>query len=470
LRGPGSEIVVEGRTKEFVVLKKRRTPIVDLDHMNADDGPSPGAFYCWVLLVGWPVHDVLTGQSRPAWLATLALVTCAVLYIASIRTTFDGRLRWRVPLVVLGAFTAVVTAATLGFHGGWYSLWPLLGIAYGVALGQRVTRQDEFYLVLTVLGLPSLGVLVGWIGGASGGGIFGTWYGTATSCVVTAIILRQFAVIRALRETREELARNAVTEERLRFARDLHDLLGHTLSLMVVKAQAVRRLAQRDPAVAAEQAGDIEDVGRRALREVREAVTGYRGRGLTAEIDGARTALADAGIDVVIRQEGPPLPPEPDALLGWVVREGTTNVIRHSRARHAEIDVRHRAGQVVAEIRDDGAGGDSGDGVDGDPGDGEVAAGHGLSGLRERLAAAGGTLEAGPRRGGGFRLAVTLAVAGVAPEPTVGRMGESSDAAGATGESANAAGAVGTGEPSDAGGAVGTGEPSDAARAAETRR
>ena len=148
------------------------------------------------------------------------------------------------------------------------------------------------------------------------------------------MFMRLLAAIAELRETREELARTAVSEERLRFSRDLHDLLGHTLSVMVVKAEAVRRLARVTASAPPNRPPTSSRSAATALQQVRLAVTGYRGRGLDAEIDGARTALADAGIEAVIRRDTRvAASPETDALLGWAVREGVTNVIRHSGAR-----------------------------------------------------------------------------------------------------------------------------------------
>jgi two-component system sensor histidine kinase DesK len=168
---------------------------------------------------------------------------------------------------------------------------------------------------------------------------------------------------------------------------------------MVVKAQAVRRLAERDPRAAAARAADIEEVGRQALTEVRRAITGYRGRGVAAELGTARTSLGDAGFTVAIRQDGTDLPPEADALFGWVIREGVTNVIKHSGGHRCEIDVRNTDGEAVVEIADDGGAGGSG---------GLPSGGHGLAGLAERIVAAGGTLEAGPRADGGFRLVAVV--------------------------------------------------------------
>ena len=128
------------------------------------------------------------------------------------------------------------------------------------------------------------------------------------------------------------MARSAVEKERLRFSRDLHDLLGHTLSVIVVKSEAARRLAPRDMDAAIVQITDIESVGRQALTEIREAVTGYREGSLATELDRAAIGLTAAGIEPVVRQSGPPLEPQTEALLGWVVREAVTNAVRHSGA------------------------------------------------------------------------------------------------------------------------------------------
>jgi two-component system, NarL family, sensor histidine kinase DesK len=205
-------------------------------------------------------------------------------------------------------------------------------------------------------------------------------------------------LIGELRATREALATVAVSEERLRFARDLHDLLGHTLSLIVVKAEAVRRLAERDPAAAALHAGDIEAVGRRALVEVREAVTGYRDADLRAEVDRARHTLLAAGIAVTVQDDGGPLPPQVAASLSWVVREAVTNVVRHSQAQRCDIVITSSAGHSTVEVRDDG--------VATHP----PVYGNGLRGLAERLTRDGGTLLARPV-GDGFALAATVPTA-----------------------------------------------------------
>src|SRR5512133_2472066 len=204
---------------------------------------------------------------------------------------------------------------------------------------------------------------------------------------------------RELVEARAEVARLAVADERERFARDLHDLLGHSLSVIALKAQLARKRLPHDPETAAADLADIETVTRDALREVRQTVSGYHRPALDAELEGARTALGAAGIDATIDRPQVALPPDVEAVLAWTVREAATNVIRHSGARHSAIRLVPALGEVL----------DDGDGVLG-----AVAtngAGHGLAGLEARVRKAGGRLEAGPRDDGpGFRVRAVVPI------------------------------------------------------------
>jgi energy-coupling factor transporter ATP-binding protein EcfA2 len=161
-----------------------------------------------------------------------------------------------------------------------------------------------------------------------------------------------------------------------------------------------RPLPVRDLDGALAQITDIEAVGRQALTEIREAVTGYREGTLATELDRARSALTAAGIEPVVRQSGPPPEPETAALLGWVVREAVTNAVRHSGASHCEITVTGTPDRARATITDD------------DPGTpaASTGSGTGLKGLTERLTAAGGYLEAGRSARGGFRVSAELPV------------------------------------------------------------
>jgi len=208
--------------------------------------------------------------------------------------------------------------------------------------------------------------------------------------------------LRELQRAREELARQAVTEERLRMARDLHDLLGHTLSLITLKSEIAGRLLGKNPPAAMEQVHEVERVARQALREVREAVSGYRQRTLRGELDGGRQILEAAGIECTIEYKPQSFPPSTDMVLAWVVREGVTNVIRHSHAQHCLIRITSTDGYIGVEISNDG-----------DPRKetSTVEWGSGLSGLAERIANEGGKLEVGRQptsNGPGFQLRVEI--------------------------------------------------------------
>ena len=207
----------------------------------------------------------------------------------------------------------------------------------------------------------------------------------------------------ALREARAELAEMAVAEERLRFARDLHDLLGHDLSLIALKAELAGKLL---PAGADQAAGEVEEIReltRTALRQVRLAVDGYRQPTLPSELAGAKVALEAAGIELRVDGVDGALDPDVESVLAWAVREGATNAIRHSGARHAAITVRAGADTTELEIADDGNGAPPREG-----------AGHGLTGLRERAQSLGGTVEAGAGPAGGFRVTVRVPRSGPA--------------------------------------------------------
>ncbi|MGW5688806.1 sensor histidine kinase [Nonomuraea sp. NPDC003754] len=212
-------------------------------------------------------------------------------------------------------------------------------------------------------------------------------------------------LIEELRETRRELARMAVVEERNRIARDLHDLVGHSLSVVAVKTELARRLVPLDAGRADAELADVDSVVRRALAEVRQAVTNYKQPTLAAEISGAVSAARSAGIECTVSvPDSWDLPVPVEGLLAWAVREAVTNVLRHSRARTCAITLTLEPRRAAVEVRDDGAGP-----TRTAPGDGgRPAAGNGLAGLSERAAALDGELSVGRRPEGGFRLRVAV--------------------------------------------------------------
>ncbi|MEV7418865.1 sensor histidine kinase [Streptomyces sp. NPDC089919] len=358
-------------------------------------GPPNGfALLPWLLMGMGAVSNLFQGDTPNPWIGGIGVLVFNSLYVSVVFRAFDARSRQsagtRWSLVALGAVTC---ALAVGYGGSWLLFFPLLALATGSVVRGRALGP--------VIG--GLSVLAGavsiWKQGWDGIGI---GYGTFVSGMVTAAILALSETVRELRETRQELARTAVERERLRFSRDLHDLLGHTLSVIVVKSEAARRLAPRDLDAALAQVGDIESVGRQALTEIREAVTGYREGSLGTELERARDLLAAAGIEAVVRRSGPPLPSQAEALLGWVVRESVTNAVRHSRARQCEITVDGTAERARLVITDDGVG--VGSAAD------DHVPGSGLAGLTERLAAFGGTLTSGPVATGGFRVTAEVPV------------------------------------------------------------
>ncbi len=270
------------------------------------------------------------------------------------------------------------------------SEWLVLFFHVNVAAGMLLPTRDAY---VTIAGLALVTFTLGVVSGMA-------WLALPTVAIglwATAFV-RQLAAVAELRSAREELARLAVNEERLRFARDLHDLLGHSLSLITLKSELAGRLLSTAPEKARTEVKDIEEVARQALREVREAVSGYRSPTLDEELAGAVEMLGAAGIDCRIENEANVLPGAIDGVFAWAVREGTTNVIRHSRAKSCRIFLARKDGEVYAEITDDGLGKTN-----------EVNPGSGLSGLAERVAGFGdGQLEAGPLQEGGFRLCIRL--------------------------------------------------------------
>lgn len=375
----------------------------------------------WLLLGMGAFSNLFQGEAANPWIGALGLLTFNSLYVYVAFRAFHKETRdavsTRVALVLMGLVTC---GLALGYGGNWLLFFPLLGLATGAVV--RLPHLRWVGAVVTVVAGAASVFSDGW------GGL-DTAYATWISTMVTAAILSLSEAVRQLREAREELARRAVEEERLRFSRDLHDLLGHTLSVIVVKSEAARRLAPRDLDAALVQVCDIESVGRQALTEIREAVTGYREGSLSTDLDRAVSALRAAGIEPVIERSGHPLTAQTEALLGWVVREAVTNAVRHSGAERCEISVRGSAERVRLRVWDDGRGAAAawpGMGPGMSPGMVEGAAsedagtvrvpvigGTGLKGLAGRLAAAGGWLEAGPGPRGGFVVRAELPVESV---------------------------------------------------------
>jgi two-component system sensor histidine kinase DesK len=298
-------------------------------------------------------------------------------------------------LRVLGLAALVTGLCVLAGGNDWSGLWCFVGAATGL----RVDRRLAIPLIIAQ-GLAA--ALVAGLANDDGTAAFSLFIVTFGVGMLTGGFRRLRVVNRQLGAARDEIGRLAVADERLRFARDLHDLLGHSLSVIALKSELANRLIDEHPEQAATHMRDIEAVTRRALSEVREAVAGYARPLLAAELAGARETLAAAGIEV---DAGPPpaveLPPDAEAVLAWAVREGTTNVLRHAGdARRVRIRVDVDGSDAALELVDDGNIINNAD-----------ASGTGLAGLAERVARVRGRMDAAPvpaPDGGGFRLAVTV--------------------------------------------------------------
>ena len=332
-----------------------------------------GLLTAFISLYIWLLFQVIPPRLSSATLgAKWALGTLALL-ATTVNIAFPDDLHWG----LLFFYLAVAAGFTFPLRLGLFAVGGdvLLALATLLVMRSSFSSDLQQHLVQTVVnGVVEILLL--------GGGAVGARHLMETT--------------QALRRAREDLARLAVEEERHRFARDLHDLLGQSLSLIAVKSTLIGRLLPEQPDHATDQAREIEQVARTVLQEVREAVRGYRQPTLVTEVAGARVALEAANITFHVEKSIGMLPAQVEAVLSWAVREGITNVLRHSQAQHCTLRLRQTEEVAWVEVSDDGVG------------MAPALAGTGLAGLRERVASVGGEVEAGTRPEGGFRLCVRL--------------------------------------------------------------
>ena len=290
--------------------------------------------------------------------------------------------------IVYAVLTALLVAELPFAHAQAFVMAVFLSILIVARLG---TRAVPVVLALAVAALVVPVAVPSWHVS------LGAAWDDVTPIAIPVVALMTFAVHQslasshALAEARAELASLAAEQERFRIARDLHDLLGHSLTTITVKAGLAARIGQADQARAIQEMTEVEALARQALAEVRAAVASYREVTLAGELATGRQLLRAAGITADLPRAVDDVDPAHRELFGWVVREGLTNIVRHSRARSCAV----RLSPSSIEITDDGLGS-------------SAPPGNGLTGLRERVAAAGGSLEAGPAHPAGWRLRVRL--------------------------------------------------------------
>lgn len=322
---------------------------------------------------------------------------------------------WWIPVAILSGFSVLLSL----LNGNvWLGLFIYTSAIIGGLLRTKGKMALVVILLLDLVAFICALITADTLPNMIEGGVLILATGLTTLGLSRAVM-----TARELHRARVEIARLAIAEERLRIARDLHDLLGHNLSLIALKSELAGRLVMIAPERAVEEIHDIESVAREALRETRETISGYRQPTLDAELHGARELLAAAGIACHCEVESISLPATIEAVLASAIREGVTNVIRHSRARHCTLQVTQDGQNASVVVLDDGQQKTDALRIVG-------TSGSGLRGLAERVAVYNGSFEAGEQAGGGFRLAVTLPLKGMtaarveAARPTSKAVGE----------------------------------------------
>ena len=255
--------------------------------------------------------------------------------------------------------------------------------------------ETELAAAVAIAALVATAVLEWWLLHISNGFLFPATFMSTFIGAGNIYFAQRNRHIERLRRAHEEIEHLAKVAERERIARDLHDVLGHTLSLITLKSELAGKLLDRDPAQAKAEIRDIEQTARQALAEVRQAIGGYRSKGLSAEIKQAKNTLETAGLKVDLQSSSVELPATQESVMALSLREAVTNVLRHAEASHCRLRLERVNGDCRLEIEDDGRGG-------------YQIEGNGLRGMRERVEALGGKVYRDTTKG--TRLEITLPV------------------------------------------------------------
>ena len=373
--------------------------------------------------VSTPVSTPTAKQIRRHWVPGATVGVIFLVFAAGDTLTSQHALGWRLlglgVLVVIGACYVFLTPTAMfwslrhqvllmaGLLVLSIGLWPTAGselvvswMFVGITAGALLTfRQTTIVVLILAAGM----LLLSRIDHQSA-----PWELAGTLVALSLWMCAFMGNIRLARElqlTRQQLADSAVAAERARIGRDLHDILGHSLTAIAVKAGLARRMAERGADGAAAEIADVERLAREALADVRATASGYREVSVGSEIAVAAMVLRSAGIIVQVPMAVDDVDPAGRELFGYVVREAVTNVVRHSRAHRCTVTL----GPDWVQIDDDGVGA---------PTNETLSRGSGLSGLCQRVRESGGRLEVGPAAGGGFSVRATLSGRPETAEPS----------------------------------------------------
>jgi two-component system sensor histidine kinase DesK len=343
-------------------LKSWRTIVKDKDH-----GWSP---LLWVVYLGFFFIDpVMSHASLRIWLIDLAGATVFLFLYFGLFALESPRVAIHIGgMVLLGMLFLPINGGACTFF-----------IFASAMLPFCLSTQTAAFVGLAVVAM--VGAIEGLLLHLNGWTLF---YAAVFPMIIGAgntVFAERNRMNRKLRKANEEIEHLAKVAERERIARDLHDVLGHTLSVITLKSELAGKLVEQDPVRAGKEIREVEQVSRQALSEVRDAIRGYRSEGLVAELARAKCTLETAGVSVQCdAATSMKIPAMQESVLSLAVREGVTNVVRHAQARTCRLRIEQQNGTCRLEIADDGQGFSS-------------TEGNGLRGMRERVEMLGGTLE-----------------------------------------------------------------------------
>ena len=343
-------------------LKSWQTIIKDKDH-----GWSP---LLWVVYLGFFFIDpVMSHASLRIWLLDLAGATVFLFLYFGLFALESPRTAIHIGgMVLLGMLFLPINSGACTFF-----------IFASAMLPFSVKTQTAAFLGLAIVAI--VGAIEGLLLHLNGWTLF---YAAVFPMIIGAgntVFAERNRMNRKLRKANEEIEHLAKVAERERIARDLHDVLGHTLSVITLKSELAGKLMDRDPQRAAQEIHEVEEISRQALSDVRDAIRGYRSQGLLAELARAKSTLETAGLTVECDAAASVnIPAMQESILSLAVREAVTNIVRHAHARTCRMRLDQQNGSCRLQISDDGRGWNGNEG-------------NGLRGMRERVEMVGGTLQ-----------------------------------------------------------------------------